>query len=96
MQNFNSLASTQTDLLTIFQVNIRILLRIFQNFPILKKIQIEHYKRHLLQKFKPSSKFRKKIKSDFKFFLTSDFALEISKFQNSEYEVHQIRPTDEG
>jgi hypothetical protein len=41
MQKFNSLASIQTDLdkvLTIFQVNFRILLRKFQNFPILKKV----------------------------------------------------------
>jgi hypothetical protein len=40
MQNFNSLASTQTDLdkfLTIFQVNFRIFLKKIQNFPILKK-----------------------------------------------------------
>jgi hypothetical protein len=56
-------ASTQTDLdkfLTIFQVKFRIFLRKFQNFPILKKkIQIEHRKRHLLPKFKPSSIFTK-------------------------------------
>jgi hypothetical protein len=28
--------------------------------------------------------------------LTPEFALEISKFQNSEYEVHQSSPIDEG
>jgi hypothetical protein len=54
--------------LTIFQVNFRIFLRKFQNFPILKKIQIEHHKRHLLPKFKSSSIFTK-ISSDFNFFL---------------------------
>jgi hypothetical protein len=40
MQNFNSPASTQTDLdkfLTKFQVNYRIFLRKSPNFPILKK-----------------------------------------------------------
>jgi hypothetical protein len=52
MQNFISLASTQTDLdkfLTIFQVNLRIFLRKFQKFPILKKFQIDHLA--FLQKF---------------------------------------------
>jgi hypothetical protein len=63
MQNCNSLAS-QTDLdkfLTIFQVNFRIFLRKFQNFPILKKVphHIDHPKRHLLPKFKPSRIFTK-------------------------------------
>jgi hypothetical protein len=62
MQNFNSLASTQTDLdkfLTIFQVNFRIFLSKFQIFPILKKIQIDYRMRHLLTNFKPSSIFTK-------------------------------------
>jgi hypothetical protein len=38
---------------------------------------------------------KKKIETDFKFF-DSEFTLEITKFQNSEYEVHQSSPTDEG
>jgi hypothetical protein len=86
---------TQTDLnkfLTIFQLNFRIFLGKFQNFPILKKIQIKHHKRHFLPNFKASSIFTK-IK---KCFFTPEFALEISKFQNSEYEVHQSSTTDEG
>jgi hypothetical protein len=98
MQNFNSLAFTQTDLdkfLTIFQVNFRTFLRKFQNFPILKK-KFEHrkkIKRHLLPKFKLSS-ILTNISKVIKIFLTPEFALEISKFQNSEYEVHQPSPTD--
>jgi hypothetical protein len=55
IQNFKSLASTQTDLdkyLTIFQVNFRIFLRKFQNFPILKKNQIEQRERIFLFYFR--------------------------------------------
>jgi hypothetical protein len=62
---------------------------------ILKKFQIEHPKRHLLPKVKPSSIFTK-ISKLILIFFTPEFALEISKFQNSEYEVHQSSPTDEG
>jgi hypothetical protein len=40
--------------------------------------------------------FLQKIQNFFELFLTSEFALEISIFQNSEYEVHQSRPFDEG
>jgi hypothetical protein len=29
-------------------------------------------------------------------FFTPEFALEMAKFQNSEYEVHQSSPTNEG
>jgi hypothetical protein len=54
-------------------------LRKFQNFPILKKIQMEHRKRHLLPKFEPSSNFTKASKVTL-IFLTPEFALEISKF----------------
>jgi hypothetical protein len=77
-----------------FQVNFRIFFRKFHHFPILTKIQIEHRERYLLLKFKPSSIFTKNSKVIF-IFLTPEFALEISKFQNSEYEVHQSSPTDE-
>jgi hypothetical protein len=82
MQNFNSLASTQTDLdklLIIFQVNFRIFLRKFQNFPILKK-NPNHPKRHILPTFKPSRNLTKISKVILIFFLTPEFALEISKF----------------
>jgi hypothetical protein len=49
----------------------------------------------ILLKFKPSSIFTK-ISKVILNSLTPEFALEISKFQNSEYEVHQSSPTDEG
>jgi hypothetical protein len=55
MQNFNSLAITQTDLdkfLTIFQVNFSKFQ--IQYFPIRKKIQKEYCETHLLPKFKIS------------------------------------------
>jgi hypothetical protein len=45
--------------------------------------------------FKPSSIFTK-IPKVILIFLTPEFALKIPKFQNSEYEVHQSSPTDEG
>jgi hypothetical protein len=90
---------TQTDLdkfLNSLQVIFRKLLRKFQNFPILKKIQMKHldFKRYLSPKFKPFSIFTK-ISKVILFFFNPKFALEISKFQNSEYEVHQSSPTDE-
>jgi hypothetical protein len=77
------------------QVNFRIFSTKNQNFPILRKIQIEHGKRRLSPKFQPYSIFTKISKLILKF-LTPEFALEISKFQNTEYEVHQSSPTDEG
>jgi hypothetical protein len=95
MQNFNSLVFTQTDLdqfLAIFLVNIRFFLEKFQKISILKKNLIVHRKR---PKFKPSSNFTKNSKVILIFF-TPECALEISKFQNSEYEVHQSSPSDEG
>jgi hypothetical protein len=52
-------------------------------------------KRHLLPKFKPS-RIITKISKAIRIFLTPEFALEFSKFQYSEYEVHQSSPTDEG
>jgi hypothetical protein len=82
--------------LTIFQVNFKIILRKFQKFAILKKNLKEHRKRHLLPKFKPSSIFTKISKVILFLFLTPEFAQGISKFKNSEYEVHQFSPTDEG
>jgi hypothetical protein len=91
MQNFNCLAFTQTDLdkyLTIFQVNFRIFLRNLKIFQFLKKVPNK-------AKFKPSSIFTKNSKLILIFF-TPEFALEIPKFQISEYEVHQSSPTDEG
>jgi hypothetical protein len=44
-----------------------------------------------------SRKFQNFVKKSSKisiFFLAREFALEISKFQNFEYEVHQSSPTD--
>jgi hypothetical protein len=68
----------------------------FPHIPfVASKNQIEHRKRHLLSKFDPSSIFTKNSKVILIFF-TLEFALEISKFQNSKYEVHQSSPTDEG
>jgi hypothetical protein len=55
---------------------------------------IEHPKRQLLTNFKPSSNCTNILKVILIFF-TPKFALEIPKFQNSEYEVHQSSPTDE-
>jgi hypothetical protein len=52
----------------------------FSNFG--KKIQIEHRKRHLSSKFKPSSIFTKISKVILKI-LIREFALDISKFPNS-------------
>jgi hypothetical protein len=45
--------------------------------------------------FKPSSIFTE-ISKVILNFSTPEFALEILKFQNSEYKVHQSNPTDEG
>jgi hypothetical protein len=73
MQNFSSPAFTQMDLdffFKFFQVNFRIFLRHFQIFPILKKFQIEHPKRHLLPKFESSRIFTKISKLILIFFAT--------------------------
>jgi hypothetical protein len=91
MLNFNSVAFTQT----IFQVNLRNFLKKISKISNSEKMQIEHRKRHLLRKFKPSSIFTI-ISKVILIFFTPEFAIEISKFQNSEYEVHQSSPLDEG
>jgi hypothetical protein len=65
MQNFNSLAFTQTDLdkfLTIFQVNFRIFLKKNSKISKSEKIQIEHRERHILPTSRPSSILTKKLK----------------------------------
>jgi hypothetical protein len=49
-------------------------LKKYQNFPILKKFQIEHLERYLSPKFGPTSIFTKISKM---IFLTPEFALEI-------------------
>jgi hypothetical protein len=51
-----------------------------------KKIQKEHRKRHFYQNLSHQAFLQKFQKG---FFFTPEFALEISKFQNSEYEVHK-------
>jgi hypothetical protein len=48
----------------------------------------------------PNFSEEKNLRTEFKpsddsIFFTPEFALEISEFQNSEYEVHQSSPTDE-
>jgi hypothetical protein len=78
-------------LFTIVQANCRIFFKKNQNFPILKR---EHRKIHLLSKFKPSRIFSK-ISKVILNFLTLEFALENSIFQDPEYEVHKFRPIDE-
>jgi hypothetical protein len=78
-QNFSSLA-IQTDLdifLPFFGEKFKIFLRKFQNFPILKKFQIEHPERHLLPKFELSRIFTNISKMGF---YTPGFSQEISKF----------------
>jgi hypothetical protein len=40
--------------------------------------------------------FLQKFQNWFHIFLTPEFALEISKFQNSEYEVHDSSSNDKG
>jgi hypothetical protein len=79
----------------IFQEKFKIFLRKFQIFTIMKKFLIEQPKRHLLPKFEPSRIFTKNSKMIL-IFLTPEFSQEISKFQNSEYEVHQSSTNDEG
>jgi hypothetical protein len=87
MQNFNFLAVTQTDLdkfLTFFQEKFQIFLKKISKFSNSEKRASQETSS---TKFEPPSLFTKlKI-----FFL----AHEISKFKNSEYEVHQSSPNDE-
>ena len=97
MPNFSSLALTQTDLgkfLTVFQENFRIFLRKFQNFEILKKVLIRATQKASLSKISAHLVVLKKIQKKIQNFLTPEFSQEISKFQNSEYEVHQSSTND--
>ena len=97
MSNFSSLAFTQTDLgkfLTFFQENFRIFLRKFQNFEILKKVLIRATQKVSFSKISAHLVVLKKIQKKIQNFLTPEFSQEISKFQNSEYEVHQSSTND--
>jgi hypothetical protein len=88
MQNFSSLACTRTDF-DKFSTWWWFSSRKFWNFQIWKRFWIEIPKRHLLTNFEPSSIFWKFSKLFSNFFDSWVFK-RFSKFQNSEYEVHQV------
>ena len=99
MQNLSSLALTQTDLgkfLTFFQEKFRIFLRKFQNFEILKKVLFRASWKASFLKISAHLVVLKKIQKKNQNFLTPEFSQEISKFQNSEYEVHHSSPNNSG
>jgi hypothetical protein len=81
---------------TFFQVNFRILLKKFQNLPILKNNSKKSNPNGIFYQILNHLGFLQKFKTVLNCFWTLDFSQEISKFQNSEYELHQSRPNDEG